>query len=122
MIVFVRATDPAGIGSLVFTEGQGTKIPARSGPWGKGPLPPGRYHLGKPVPIDPREPLNAPYVDAKGNAWWCPITPQFTTTRKSLGLHADGGVSGSLGCIAVTVLNTKPVFEMLHEGDVLIVV
>lgn len=118
--IFVLPDDLNGIGRLIYI----TRLeyfPARSGPWGKGPLPVGRYQLGKPVRIDD-DPRNEPFTDTLDQAWWCPITPQFTTDRKSLGIHPDGNVPGTRGCIGITLPNTLPVFALLVEGDELIVI
>jgi hypothetical protein len=123
MWVFVLPLDPRKEdGKLISIEEQGHLFRARSGPWGRGPLPPGRYVLGKPTALDPEAERNDPFTDEEGNAWWCPITPQFTTDRKSLGIHPDGSVNGTKGCIGVVGRNTLGVFNLLREGDSLVVV
>jgi hypothetical protein len=72
---------------------------ARSGPWGKGKLPDGLYRIGAAVSLSRAS--NTSYKDAADFAWWCPITPRFDTPRSGLGIHPDGGISGTLGCVGI---------------------
>jgi len=84
---------------------------ARSGPWGKGKLPAGLYEMGKPTEIAP----NPSYTDAKGFAWWAAITPLFPTERSGFGIHPDGGVRGTLGCLGIALPDTRPCFIYLSD-------
>lgn len=81
--------------------GQMIQWSAISGPWGRGALPSGIYEVSELVDIDPFEPRNAPYKDIKGRAWWMGIYAKFQTDRGGLGIHPDGNVPGTLGCIGV---------------------
>ena len=85
---------------------------ATSGPWGNGVAPPGAYRVVRPAAIAPLK-VNIPYTDKCGFAWFASLEPLFVTDRKSLGLHADGGVPGTRGCIGLKVKDTRPFFDYL---------
>ena len=59
---------------------------ANSGGHGKGCLPHNIYTLEKAVEFKP---------------WWSALKAKFKTDRTALGLHGDGGVKGSLGCLVL---------------------
>lgn len=121
MWIFLARPRAEGIDRLITTENGGKAFFARSGPWGKGMLPVGRYLLGKPVVLDTNEDRTDPYTDEVGNAWWCPLRPQFTTDRSGLGIHPDGNIPGTRGCIGIVGRDTTGVFALLREGDELLV-
>lgn len=102
----------------------GKNWPAISGPYGKGKLPPGQYHINKPVEIKSSAKKYNPYRDKTGFAWWCRIKPLFETDRSGFGIHPDGNIPGTLGCIGITIDDTREVFEVLQnsEDKVLIVI
>jgi len=80
------------------------KFPSVSGKWGKGNLPVGSY--------------TAKYFrDETGDAFslfgvgfFIYIEPKFKTDRSELGIHPDGNVPGTLGCIGLK-LKDKPEAE-----------
>ena len=94
---------------------------ARSGPWGKGKLPDGLYRIGAAMSLSSAS--NTSYKDAVDFAWWCPITPRFGTPRTGLGIHPDGGISGTLGCVGIVDGNTRALYTLLlrAEGETLLV-
>ncbi len=85
---------------------------AISGPHRNGRLPSGIYTIGQAVQLA-KAPENVPYTDPSGNAWWCPLTPQFSTTRTKLGIHPDGNVFGTEGCIGIQGIYTLDCFNAL---------
>ena len=85
--------------------------PARSGPFGKGPAPPGLYRVGPAVMWAESE---EPYTDQTGLCWWAPLAPKFKTKRGGLGIHPDGNVPGTAGCIGLTEPNTRDAYEFLR--------
>ena len=72
---------------------------ALSGPYGKGPLPKGRYKLGPLIDLNP-ETCNSGFRVGK-IAFWIKLYPQFETDRTGLGIHPDGNIKGTLGCIGI---------------------
>ncbi len=121
----VNWVDPWGLASLEFWGGNlwylddsGFPVsywPAISGPYGKGALPPGSYILsGPPVYVPPEHPRHASFCDPSGNCWWQPIKPKnFCTDRTGLGIHPDGGVPGTSGCIGIQCQDTSDLYNIL---------
>lgn len=77
----------------------GLECQAVSGPYGKGELPNGIYQV-------PRSGLmnksgKKGFCDLSGNCWFQYIDPQFPTDRTELGIHPDGNVPGTRGCIGL---------------------
>ncbi len=89
---------------------------AISGPYGKGKLPSGQYLITEPVEIKSIANKYNPYRDKTGFAWWCRIKPQFETVRSGFGIHPDGNIPGTLGCIGIRLDNTKEVFDALQNN------
>jgi RHS repeat-associated protein len=101
-------------GTLTYYDAEGRPVAqtsgATSGPYGGGPLPPGEYEG------EPRGGSNAPtvggqrnraYCDPVGNCWFAPISPILDTPRSGFGIHPDGNVPGTEGCIGLTQRNTS---------------
>jgi hypothetical protein len=78
---------------------KGLDSPVSSGPWGNGALPMGSYWVRRGA-LDDRT-GKPPFCDLVGNCWFQFIEPRFATTRTGLGLHPDGGVQGTKGCIGL---------------------
>ena len=74
-------------------------FPALSGPHGKGPLPEGWYRPGPLIELNP-ETCNPGFSVGK-IAFWIRLYPQFETDRTGLGIHPDGNIKGTLGCIGI---------------------
>lgn len=72
-----------------------------SGGGGKGPLPSGKY-LVKKAYFLPSDFPNKEAYSKNGYSFFTPLVPQFNTDRTQLGIHPDGNVPGTLGCIGLT--------------------
>lgn len=99
----------------LFGDGPNTIVEARSGPWGKGPLPCGKYLVEKPVALDV-EP-ESPYSDGLGFAWFARLLPQFATERSGFGIHPDGNVPGTKGCIGLMKKDTRPIYDWMMKAE-----
>jgi hypothetical protein len=99
-------------GKMIFSP-DGKSWPAVSGPHGKGTLPVGLYFIGPAVELDSKSLENQPYCDKNGFAWWCPLGPAFSTARTGFGIHPDGNIPGTKGCIGIKCRDTSPLFELL---------
>ncbi|RIV47531.1 hypothetical protein [Flagellimonas pelagia] len=105
-------------GYLIWPE-MGLESQAISGPYGKGELPNGIYNV-------PRSGLMNKYgkkgfCDLSGNCWFQYIEPQFITDRTELGIHPDGNVPGTLGCIGLLDSDTNSwleAFKSLPNGHI----
>lgn len=123
VVVFVPKAGPGDDG---FVEGElllpelDLRFPARSGPWGKGSLPVGLYHLFRPVKLDPTN-VKAGFKDGKGQAWWAKLKPQFETERDGFGVHPDpdgpANTDGTAGCIGIVLFDTAPAYEAIRKLD-----
>ena len=90
-------------------------LPAVSGPYGAGSAPQGMYEVRQPVALKAEG--NQPYQDVDGFCWFAKIMPQFHTERTGLGIHPDGNVPGTLGCIGLKG-STRSFYEWL-KGEIL---
>lgn len=91
---------------------------AVSGPYGNGELPEGLYHIKRSGLMD-RSSNEISYCDSLQNCWFQYIEPQFSTSRNELGIHPDGNLEGTLGCIGLLDSDTrlwKEAFESLSLG------
>ena len=74
---------------------------AISGPWGQGLLPEGEYTV-KIYNVVSNSSLSSAYRDSFTNErWFIPLEPKFATPRQGLGIHADGNVPGTQGCVGL---------------------
>jgi len=93
------------IGHIYFMNDIGEQIfdyEAVSGGWGNGPLETGLYNITsliRPADMYKREDKNA--YSLFGVGWFASLTPLFQTSRTVLGVHPDGNVPGTLGCIGL---------------------
>ena len=127
-----NAVDPFGLDTLIYDRALHSLLrlddngvtrdswSAVSGPWGNGYLPPGHYTLNQaPSRVPSSHPHQSSYCDAMSNCWWQPILANFDTTRDGgihrdgLGLHPDGFLPGTSGCVGVTTDDTSDLYDWL---------
>lgn len=76
---------------------------ALSGPYGRGALPNGMYHMtGEEMPWERNEQLAMTDSCEEPNTYKFRLHPQFETPRSGLLLHPDGNGPGTEGCIGAT--------------------
>lgn len=83
---------------------------ATSGPYGAGILPMGLYTVSRREITEYTSSVDIPYRDKTGRGFFVPIYPQFKTNRgkdNRLGIHPDGNIPGTSGCIGITEYNAK---------------
>ncbi|HEX8210824.1 MAG TPA: hypothetical protein VF584_11660 [Longimicrobium sp.] len=85
---------------------------AVTGPFGNGALPTGSYSAPRAKLLD--KPAKSSYCDSKDRCWMQVLEPQFATTRTDLGIHPDGGVAGTEGCIGLTQADTKAWYDAFY--------
>lgn len=78
---------------------------AGSGPYGEGPLPEGYYEVLVRHTVFNKY-LSQSYRTHDGLGFFIPIQPTFDTHRSGFGIHPDGGVKGTLGCIGFDQKNS----------------
>ena len=93
---------------------------AVSGPFGAGPLPPGLYDIARREITEYTNKVEMPYRDKTGMGFFVPIYPKFATSRgKSggrLGIHPDGNIPGTLGCIGITDANARSFYNAIKQS------
>jgi acyl-CoA thioester hydrolase len=82
---------------------------AISGPYGKGFLPNGLYVARRSKLLDKEDDA---YKDKKGHCWMQAFDDAHG--RSELGIHPDGNVPGTEGCIGLKVDDTKPWYDALY--------
>ena len=100
------------------------KFKVISGGGGKGVLPIGLYKLGSARILSETTPNYSAYLGVS-KAWFVGITPLFKTDRTELGIHPDGNVLGTAGCIGIYKLEQDDLcFAILSKksGDTVKVV
>jgi len=100
--------------SLTFN---GQSYNAVSGPHGEGKLPPGDYEIKVREAVEGST-LASPYC-AGGACFFIPIEPLFNAKgRTGFGIHPDGNVSGTKGCIGIIADDTKAFLEAWKKLDI----
>jgi hypothetical protein len=115
-LIYTKAT-----GLLVWPAKSG-KWKAKSGPYGLGALPSGIYTLGRTEITSYTTSIGSAFKDGTGKGFFIPIYPGFTTTRGStggrLGIHPDGNVPGTAGCIGITDRDTSSFFNTIKSTPI----
>ena len=92
-----------------------THFKAISGPYGNGALPLGKYDIQVRKVVDGG--LSHRYQDkVTGNSWFIPIKPLFSTTRDGFGIHPDGNVTGTKGCVGLTPTDANSFWTRWTRG------
>lgn len=76
---------------------------AVSGPHGNGRLPAGMYTVAVDRRTAQMKDLGPGFIDREtGLGWFVPLVADDNIGRTGLGIHPDGNVPGTLGCIGIT--------------------
>lgn len=89
---------------------------ATSGPFGRGALPAGLYTVSRREITDYTSKTKPPFRDKTGKGFFIPIYPQFPATRGTnarLGIHPDGNVPGTDGCIGIKGGKAKSFYDAI---------
>jgi len=88
---------------------------AVSGPFGEGVLPKGLYKVSRREITSYSGSIPKGFRDSSGKGFFIPIYPQFETSRGKngrLGIHPDGSVKGTKGCIGIRS-NSKAFYDAI---------
>ena len=83
----------------------GNAYKAVSGPYKNGHLPMGEYDVSPLVDVE-NHPVNIGFC-FEDTCFWIKLTPKFETTRTGLGIHPDGNIPGTLGCIGLVEYDSQ---------------
>lgn len=84
-----------------------------TGGYGKGPIPDGIYNIEtkKAVQGDKKS-MKSGYINPlTDRGWFLPLTPTFSTDRHGFGIHPDGNLPGTKGCIGLQGADTKKFWD-----------
>ena len=73
---------------------------AVSGGWGD-PIPAGIYTVERRNVTEYTNSIGKGFKDETGKGYFVPLTPHFSTVRTGLGIHPDGNLPGTKGCIGI---------------------
>jgi hypothetical protein len=80
-------------------------------------LPSGLYKLNRRGISEYTANIGIPFQDKTGKGFFLPLVPLFATDRGKingrLGIHPDGNVPGTEGCIGLTDPNTKNFYDAI---------
>jgi RHS repeat-associated protein len=100
---------------LVSTRGGAWK--AVSGPQRNGAAPSGMYTISvRALPVGKENKRQSSYCDPSGNCWFARLAPDEDNGRTGLGIHPDGNVPGTEGCIGIKGKDTSDLYELLANG------
>lgn len=98
-------TSPLGMTWSACSGGLGEALPCNK-----------RYTIETLISYGPDLTEMRDFRDRAGHGWWCPITPQFATSRHGFGIHPDGGSPGTRGCIGITDFDTSSAKRALQNA------
>jgi RHS repeat-associated protein len=117
----ISRIDPAGLLDRLVFDGQNLtgyedmgvefRVPAVSGPFGKGALPQGVYTGSN---LRSRNEKGNKAMQCEGKGWSLDLDPTFKTDRDLLRIHPDGNVPGTEGCIGASCSVQQTVHDSLR--------
>ena len=112
-ITFVKTSKGTGsrvLGKLKWGDKEYDII---TGGYGKGAIADGIYKIERyKVAAGNKDTMASGYINPiNGRGWFLPLTPQFTTVRHGLGIHPDGNLVGTLGCVGLQGADTKKFWD-----------
>jgi hypothetical protein len=94
---------------------KGLSSRAASGPYGNGALPAGTYRAQRKKMLDKKpSDEHGAYCDGQRKCWMQPMDAEPANGRTELGIHPDGNVAGTEGCIGLKDKDTKVWYDAFH--------
>jgi len=84
-----------------------------TGGYGKGAIPDGLYDIEvyKAVEGD-KTSMKTGFINSiTGRGWFLPLSPKFSTTRHGFGIHPDGNLPGTKGCVGLQDKDIKKFWD-----------
>lgn len=102
-ITFVKTKKGDGTRMLGKLKWLSDEFEVVTGGYGKGAIPDGLYNIEvyKAVEGDKTNMKSGFVNPITGRGWFLPITPKFSTTRHGFGIHPDGNLPGTKGCVGL---------------------
>ena len=112
-ILFVKTKKGAGTRITGKLKWHSNEFEVVTGGYGKGPVPDDLYDIEvfRAVEGDISN-LKYGFVNPiTGRGWFLPLTPKFTTTRHGFGIHPDGNLPGTKGCVGLQGADIKKFWD-----------
>ena len=74
-----------------------------TGGYGKGAIPDGRYDIAVYNAVEgDKMSMKTGFINPiTGKGWFLPLSPKFSTMRHGFGIHPDGNLPGTKGCVGL---------------------
>ncbi|WP_139281599.1 hypothetical protein [Vibrio aerogenes] len=84
-----------------------------TGGYGKGAIPDGVYKIEKRrIAAGNKSNMESGYINPlTGKGFFIPLKPGFSTHRHGFGIHPDGNLPGTLGCLGLQGADTKKFWD-----------
>lgn len=102
-IRFVKTAQGTGSRVLGHLKWGSDEYEVVSGGYGKGPIPNGTYDIERYNAVTgDKATMKSGFINPiNGRGWFLPLKPQFTTARHGFGIHPDGNLPGTKGCVGL---------------------
>ena len=112
-MTFVKTTKGTGsrvIGKLKWGVDEYEVV---SGGYGKGAIPNGTYDIERyKAVVGDKSTMKSGFVNSSnGRGWFLPLTPRFSTVRHGFGIHPDGNLPGTKGCVGLQGADMKAFWD-----------
>ena len=112
-ITFVKTAKGSGsrvIGKLKWGSDEYEVV---SGGYGKGEIPEGTYDIERyNAVVGDKSTMKSGFVNpTNGGGWFLPLTPKFATGRHGFGIHPDGNLPGTKGCVGLQGADSKKFWD-----------
>jgi hypothetical protein len=113
VLKFVKTENGIGsrvIGKLYWDEDEYDVV---SGGYRKGAIPDGSYDIERYKAVAGNiSTMKSGFVNpVNGRGWFLPLTPKFSTTRHGFGIHPDGNLPGTKGCVGLQGADIKKYWD-----------
>lgn len=84
-----------------------------TGGYGLGPIPDGLFEVRVRHAVEGKKNnMKSGYVNPLNNrGWFLPLNPKFSTSRTGFGIHPDGNLPGTKGCIGLLGGDTQKFWD-----------
>lgn len=102
-IMFVKTSKGEGTRMLGKLKWLADEYEVITGGYGKGAIPDGMYTIEVYRAVEgDKSSMSSGFVNPlTGRGWFLPLVAKFSTTRHGFGIHPDGNLPGTKGCVGL---------------------
>ncbi|GMQ45187.1 hypothetical protein [Vibrio sp. 10N] len=117
---FVKTARAKGSREIGFLYWEGERYRVVTGGYGKGAIPDGEFTIRvRQVAVGTKENMLSGFVNPlNGRGWFIPLTPNFATSRFGFGIHPDGNLPGTKGCLGLQGNDTEKFWKRWCETKI----